>query len=57
LKIYDLQGKEIATIVSSKLDKGSHIYQFDTSGLSAGVYVCSLNSGSISAKSKLIVTK
>lgn len=57
LKIYNIQGKEMATIVSSKLDKGSHNYQFDTRDLPSGVYVCYLNSGNLSAKSKLIVTK
>jgi hypothetical protein len=57
LKIYTIQGKEMATIVSSKLEKGGHNYKFDTSDLPSGVYVCHLNSGSLSAKSKLIVAK
>ena len=57
LKIYTLQGKEMAIVVNSRLDKGSHNYQFDTSGLASGVYVCQLNSGSFSAKSKLVITK
>lgn len=38
LKIYDLNGKEVATIVSGELPEGEHAFRWDASGMSSGVY-------------------
>ena len=38
LKVYDIQGKKITTIVKSKLNPGTYKYEFDGSNLNSGVY-------------------
>jgi hypothetical protein len=38
LKVYDLYGKEVATVVDQQLPAGEHVVSFDASGLPAGVY-------------------
>jgi len=43
LKIFDLLGKEVATVVQSDLAAGDHDVAVDASGLSSGVYVCALS--------------
>ncbi len=43
LKIYDIQGKEIATLVSEHLSPGSYNVQWNGEGFSSGVYFYELN--------------
>ena len=38
LKVFDIQGKEIAELVNSKQGQGNYKVDFDGSGLSSGVY-------------------
>jgi len=38
LKIYNILGKEVATLVSEKLISGSYNYKWDASGLASGLY-------------------
>lgn len=38
LKIYDISGKEVATLVNSNLKPGKYRYNFDASALSSGLY-------------------
>jgi hypothetical protein len=39
LKIYDLHGVEVATVIDEALPAGEHTVSFDLSSLPAGVYV------------------
>jgi hypothetical protein len=39
LKIYDLQGREVAMVVNKELPAGEHMVSFDVSGLPAGIYI------------------
>jgi N-acetylmuramoyl-L-alanine amidase len=56
LKVYDMLGREVATIYSGVKAQGFHTIQFDASKLSSGVYLYRLNtnSGSISKKMTLV---
>jgi hypothetical protein len=38
LKLYDLYGREVATVLDEEMFAGEHTVQFDASGLPAGVY-------------------
>ncbi|MEO8665129.1 MAG: FG-GAP-like repeat-containing protein [Ignavibacteria bacterium] len=38
LKVYDMHGKEVATIVNSVLTPGEYKYKFDGSGYASGIY-------------------
>jgi hypothetical protein len=44
LKVYNLLGQEVRTLVHSWLNSGEHEVSFDASGLSSGVYCYSLQS-------------
>jgi hypothetical protein len=44
LKIYDVNGREVAVVVNEKLPAGEHTINFDASGLPAGVYFYQLTS-------------
>jgi hypothetical protein len=39
LKIYDLHGREVATVVDQQFPAGEHTVSYDASGLPAGVYI------------------
>ncbi|HMS33381.1 MAG TPA: T9SS type A sorting domain-containing protein [Ignavibacteria bacterium] len=43
LKIYDLLGKEVLTLVNKELDPGSYKYTFDASNLTSGIYFYKLS--------------
>ncbi len=42
IKIYDILGKEIYTILEKKMEKGTHTVSYDASNLSSGLYIYSL---------------
>jgi uncharacterized protein (TIGR03790 family) len=45
LAVYDLVGREVATLVQGRQNAGRHTVVWNSSGNSAGVYVCRLRSG------------
>lgn len=45
LKVYDLLGREMATLVNEVKDPGTYNVQFDAARLVSGVYYCRLSSG------------
>jgi hypothetical protein len=57
LKVFDLLGKELTTLVSSNLTPGFYKYDFDASGLPSGVYFYQLSAGDFTETKKLTVVK
>ena len=58
LKIYDILGNEVATLVNENKAPGYYEVGFNASGLSSGVYIYKLNiEGYYSAVKKLVVIK
>ena len=57
LKIYNILGNEVATLVNEKKPAGKYKIVFDASGLSSGVYFYTLHAGSFVQTKKLIVLK
>ena len=57
LKVYDLLGREVATLVNEEKKPGTYNVQFDGTGFASGVYVYRLQSGADSAVRKLILMK
>lgn len=58
LKVYDISGREVATILSSQqLNAGSHTFNFDASNLSSGVYFYRLNSNGVQLTRKMTLVK
>ena len=46
LRVYDLLGREVATLADKPMSQGSHTIQFSAAGLSSGVYFVRLVQGS-----------
>jgi hypothetical protein len=57
LKVYDLLGREVATIVDEYKPAGSYEVDFDASDLSSGLYFYQLNAGSFVETKKLILLR
>ena len=57
LKIYDILGKEIQTLVNEQLQPGSYEVSFDGSNFPSGVYFYKLTSGNFTATKKLVLLK
>ena len=45
LKIYDILGREVTTLVNKEQKSGNYEVQFDASRLTSGIYFYKLNSG------------
>lgn len=57
LKVYDVIGREVKTLVNEHQNAGSHSVIFDSSNLPSGVYFYRLQAGSYSATKKLLLLK
>ena len=57
LKVYDILGNEVATLVDEFKPAGSYEVNFDARGLSSGVYIYKLNSGSLTEINKMVLMK
>jgi len=57
LKIYDVLGNEVATLVNEEKPAGEYEVEFSTSGLTSGVYFCKLSVGSSSEIKKMVLMK
>jgi S-formylglutathione hydrolase FrmB len=57
LKVYNTRGQEVATLVSEKLPPGNFRYEWNASGLAAGVYYYRLRAGSMVETRKLVLLK
>ena len=57
LKIYDVIGNELATLVNRERAAGIYEVEFNSSGLSSGVYIYQLRAANFLATKKMILTK
>ena len=57
LKIYDILGKEIATLVNEEKPAGNYKIEFNASSLSSGVYFYTLRAGSFVQTNKMILLR
>ena len=57
LKIFDLLGREVATLVSEEMLVGSYSQQWNASNMSSGIYFYRLQAGSFTETKKLILLK
>ena len=57
LKIYDILGNEVATLVNKKQQPGNYELTFNGNNLSSGVYLYKLTAGSFTATKKMILLK
>jgi len=57
LKVYNSLGQVVATIFEGHQQAGAYTVTFDGSGLSSGVYLYQLQSGSVALTQKLVILK
>jgi hypothetical protein len=57
LVVYDLLGREVATLVNEKKPAGSYTVRFDASSLASGVYLCRLQLGRFTDTRKLVLLR
>jgi hypothetical protein len=57
IKVYDILGKEVATLVNEQKIAGNYSVQFDAGNLSSGIYFYRMQSGSFSQTKKLTLMK
>ena len=57
LKVYDVLGNEVATLVNEEKSPGSYKVNFNAQNLSSGVYYYRLESGSYSVTRKMLLLK
>ena len=57
LKVFDMMGREVATLVNEVQDAGFKTVKFDAGGLASGVYFYRLKAGGFVETKKLMVTR
>ena len=57
LKVYNISGQEIVTLVNKKLPPGTHSYKFTGNELASGVYYYQLVAGEYREVKKMILLR
>ncbi|HLP18619.1 MAG TPA: YCF48-related protein [Bacteroidota bacterium] len=57
LKIFDVMGREVATLIEEELSAGAYAKQWNASGMPSGVYFYRLQAGTSSETKRLILQK
>ena len=57
LKVYDLLGREVATLVNDVKQPGTYTVQFNGSGLASGVYLYRIQAGNFTQTKRLLLLK
>lgn len=55
LKIYNILGREVQTLLSSSLSAGDHSIRFDAANLESGVYFCKLQAKNVLVSRKMLL--
>lgn len=57
LKVYDMLGREVSTLVSKYQSRGEYKIQFDAASLPSGIYIYSIKAGQFRDSKKLVLLK
>ena len=57
IKIYDMLGEEITTLVNESKSAGYHNITFDASRLTSGIYIYTINAGKFIQSKKMLLMK
>ena len=57
LKVYDILGNEVATLVNEFMDAGQHEVEFEATNLASGIYVYRLQTGGFIETKKMVLLR
>ncbi|MBK9097852.1 MAG: choice-of-anchor D domain-containing protein [bacterium] len=57
LKVFDILGNEVTTLINEEMSAGTYQYKFDASALSSGIYFYTLKAGNFLSTKKMILLK
>ena len=57
LKVLDIAGKEVATLVNKIMPAGNHYVEFNAADLSSGIYFCVMSTGGYQKSIRIAVVK
>jgi hypothetical protein len=57
LKVYDILGREVKTLVNELQSAGNHSVTFNAEGLSTGIYLYRIEAGNFTETKKLLLLK
>ena len=57
LAVYDISGRQVATLINGWRSAGHHEVTFDASGLPSGIYLYRLTTGDFAASGKMVLLK
>ena len=57
IKVYDIEGREITTLLNNTMSTGAHEVKFDGSHLASGVYVYRIRTSHFTESKKMILLK
>jgi len=57
IKVYDVLGEEVATLVNEEKSAGNYEVEFDAAGLSSGIYFYTLSTGNFLSTKKMILLR
>ncbi len=57
LKVYDISGREIETLIKGEVPAGEHRLQWTAEGLASGVYICRMETKDFSESIKMLFQK
>jgi len=57
LQVFDMLGREVATLANGRMAAGSYSVRWDATGLASGMYVYRLQAGGFTATKKLMLVR
>jgi hypothetical protein len=57
LKVYDILGNEVATLLNEEMESGTYEYKFNASAIASGIYFYTLKAGDFLSTKKMILLK
>jgi hypothetical protein len=57
LRVFDLLGREVGTLVNGEISAGTHTMTWDATGLPSGIYLCRMEAERFSQTRKLLLLK
>ncbi|MBI5809374.1 MAG: T9SS type A sorting domain-containing protein, partial [Ignavibacteriales bacterium] len=57
LKVYDVLGKEIATLINKEQEAGNYVVEFNGSSLASGIYLFKLQTNNFVETKKMVLAK